>query len=173
MPIHNADIAAIFEEIADLLEIESANMFRVRSYRNASHILQELGKDVRTMVEKGDDLTKLLSIGDDLANKIREIIETGHCTMLDKLHKQLSSTVTELPKIPGLGLKRVRALYHELDSHTMEQLQLQLQHAAREHRIQTLLGFGVGQAWRGWLEKQDVLNTQPLKELRSLLRCTM
>ena len=66
MPIHNADIAAIFEEIADLLEIESANVFRVRAYRNAARILQELGKDARAMVEKGEDLTKLPGIGDDL-----------------------------------------------------------------------------------------------------------
>lgn len=138
MPIHNADIAAVLEGIADLLEIENANIFRVRAYRNASHILQELGKDVRTMVEKADDLTKLPGIGDDLAHKIQELVETGHCTMLDKLHQQLPATVTELLKIPGLGPKRVRTLYHELDIRTMEQLQ----RAVRNHRIQTLPGFG-------------------------------
>lgn len=138
MPIHNADIAAIFEEIANLLEIESANVFRIRAYRNASRILQELGKDIRTMVQKGEDLTKLPGIGDDLANKLKEIVETGHCAMLDKLHKQLPSTITELLKIPGLGPKRVSALYHELDIHTMEQLQ----RAVRDHRIQHLPGFG-------------------------------
>lgn len=138
MPIHNADIAVIFEEIADLLEIESANVFRVRAYRNAARTLQELGKDVRAMAENDEDLTRLPGIGDDLAAKIREIVETGHCAMLDKLHKQLPSTITELLKIPGLGPKRVRALYHELDIHTMEQLQ----RAVRDHRIQALPGFG-------------------------------
>lgn len=138
MPIHNADIAAIFEEIADLLEIDSANVFRVRAYRNAARTFQELGKDARTMVEKDDDLTRLPGIGDDLAHKIREIVETGHCVMLDKLHKQLPSTITELLKIPGLGPKRVSALYHELDIHTMAQLQ----RAVRDHRIQALPGFG-------------------------------
>lgn len=138
MPVHNADIAAIFEEIADLLEIESANVFRVRAYRNAARTLQELGKDVRAMVEKGDELTKLPGIGDDLANKIREIVETGHCSMLDKLHQQLPATIAELLKIPGLGPKRVGVLYHELDIHTMEQLQ----RALRDHRVQALPGFG-------------------------------
>lgn len=138
MPIHNADIAAIFEEIADLLEIEGANTFRVRAYRNAARTMQELGKDVRTMVQTGEDLTRLPGIGEDLANKIREITDTGHCTMLDKLHQQLPSTVAELLKIPGLGPKRVKALYHELDIHTMEQLQ----RAVRDHRIQNLPGFG-------------------------------
>ncbi|SFL70899.1 DNA polymerase/3'-5' exonuclease PolX [Nitrosomonas communis] len=138
MPIHNADIAAIFEEIADLLEIENNNVFRVRAYRNASRYLQEMGKDVRTMVQKGEDLTSLPGIGEDLANKIQEIVETGHCSVLDKLHKQLPSTITELLKIPGLGPKRVKTLYHELDIHTMEQLQ----RAVRDHRIQSLAGFG-------------------------------
>ena len=88
MPIHNADIAAIFEEIADLLEIENSNVFRVCAYRNASRYLQELGKDIRSMVQRGEDLTILPGIGEDLANKIQEIVETGHGSVLDKLHKQ-------------------------------------------------------------------------------------
>ncbi|AKH38082.1 MULTISPECIES: DNA polymerase/3'-5' exonuclease PolX [Nitrosomonas] len=139
MPIHNADIAAIFEEMADLLEIENSNnVFRVRAYRNASRYLQEMGKDVRIMVQRGEDLTIIPGIGEDLANKIQEIVETGHCSVLDKLHKQLPSTITELLKIPGLGPKRVKTLYQELDIHTMEQLQ----RAVRDHRIQSLAGFG-------------------------------
>lgn len=138
MPVHNADIAAIFEEIADLLEIEGANVFRVRAYRNAARILQELGRDVRAMLHKGEDLTELPGIGDDLAGKIREIAETGRCAALDKLHKKLPPAITELLKIPGLGPKRVKALYHELDIHTVEQLQ----RAVRDHRIRSLAGFG-------------------------------
>lgn len=73
MPVRNADIAAIFEEIADLLEIDGANVFRIRAYRNAARILQELGKDVRQMVQKGEDLTELPGIGTDLAAKVKEI----------------------------------------------------------------------------------------------------
>lgn len=138
MPIHNADIAAVFEEIADLLEIEGANVFRVRAYRNAARTLQELGKDVRAMVQKEEDLTELPGIGDDLAGKIKEIVETGRCATLDKLHKQLPPAITELLKIPGLGPKRVKALYHELDVHTVEQLQ----RAVRDHRVRQLAGFG-------------------------------
>jgi len=138
MPIHNADIAAIFEEIADLLEIEGANVFRVRAYRNAARTLQELGRDVRAMVQREEDLTELPGIGEDLAGKIKEIVDTGRCAALDKLHKQLPPAMTELLKIPGLGPKRVKALYHELDIHTVEQLQC----AVRDHRIRALPGFG-------------------------------
>jgi len=59
MPGHNADIAAIFSEIADLLEIEQANPFRIRAYRNAARIVGELGREVRTMLECGEDLKAL------------------------------------------------------------------------------------------------------------------
>jgi len=138
MPVHNADIAAIFEGIASLLEIEGANVFRVRAYRNAARTLQELGKDLRAMVQSGEDLTALPGIGEDLAGKIREIVETGHCAALDKLHKRMPPAITELLKIPGLGPKRVKTLYHELDIHTTEQLH----RAVRDQRIRQLPGFG-------------------------------
>lgn len=77
MPVHNADLAAVFEEIADRLEIEGTNPFRIRAYRNAARQLQAMGVPVADMVAKGEDLTELPSIGEDLAAKIKEIAETG------------------------------------------------------------------------------------------------
>lgn len=138
MPVHNADIAAVFEEIADLLEIQGANPFRIRAYRNAARILTELSQDVRTLLEKGDDLTRLPGIGDDLVAKITEIVTTGSCGLLLRLHKELPPAVTELLHIPGLGPKRVKTLYHDLDVQTIEQLY----RAARDGRIRALPGFG-------------------------------
>jgi len=138
MPKHNADIVAVFEEIADLLEIQGANPFRIRAYRNAARIVSELSQEVSRMLEKGEDLTELPGIGDDLAGKIREIVSSGHCSLLDRLHAELPSVVTELLKIPGLGPKRVKALYHDLDVQTIEQLH----RAARDGRIRELPGFG-------------------------------
>ena len=138
MPIHNADIAAIFEEIADLLEIQGANPFRIRAYRNAARTLGELSQDVRMLVEKGDDLKRLPGIGDDLSARIREIVATGSCSLLARLHTELPPAVVELLKIPGLGPKRVKALYHDLEVQTVEQLY----RAARDGRIRALPGFG-------------------------------
>ena len=138
MPVHNADITAVFEEIADLLEIEGANPFRIRAYRNAVRILSELSQDARVLLEKGDDLKRLPGIGDDLAAKITEIVATGSCSLLQRLHKELPPAITELLHIPGLGPKRVKALYHDLDVQTMEQLY----RAARDGRIRALPGFG-------------------------------
>jgi DNA polymerase (family X) len=139
MPVHNADLAAVFEEIADRLEIEGTNPFRIRAYRNAARQLQAMGVPVADMVTKGEDLTELPSIGEDLAAKIKEIVDTGQCQALEKLRKKMPPTVTQLLQIPGLGPKRVRTLYHELDVQTLEQLR----RAALDHRIRELSGFGV------------------------------
>lgn len=138
MPKHNADIAVIFEEIADLLEIQGANPFRIRAYRNAARIVGELSQEVSRLLEKGEDLTELPGIGDDLAAKIKEIVDSGHCSLLDRLHTELPPAITELLKIPGLGPKRVKALYHDLEVQTVEQLY----RAARDGRIRALPGFG-------------------------------
>jgi len=138
MPKHNADIAAVFEEIADLLEIQGANPFRMRAYRNAARVVGELSQEISRLLEKGEDLTELPGIGDDLAGKIKEIAGSGHCSLLDRLHTELPPAITELLKIPGLGPKRVKALYHDLDVQTLEQLY----RAARDGKIRDLPGFG-------------------------------
>src|SRR3990167_64516 len=113
MPIVNADVAAVFDEIADLLEVQGANAFRVRAYRNAARLLSELGRSVKTMLEQGEDIDALPGIGPDLAGKIAEVVATGTCAQLESLRKELPPAVTELLKIQGLGPKRVRALHHE------------------------------------------------------------
>ncbi len=138
MPVHNADIATVFEEIADRLEIQGANPFRIRAYRNAARTLGELPQEAQALLEQGGDLTRLPGIGDDLAAKIREIVDTGHCSLLERLRRELPPAVTELLQIPGLGPKRVKALYHDLEVQTVEQLY----RAARDGRIRALPGFG-------------------------------
>lgn len=138
MSKHNADIAVIFEEIADLLEIQEANPFRIRAYRNAARIVGELSQEITQLLEKGEDLTQLPGIGDDLADKMREIVNSGRCSLLERLHAELPPAITELLRIPGLGPKRVKALYHDLDIQTIEQLY----RAAHDGRIRVLPGFG-------------------------------
>ena len=138
MPVLNPDIARVFDEIADLLEIEDANPFRVRAYRNAARLVQGLSRDVKTMVEAGEDLTELPGIGEDLAKKMIEMVTTGHCSFLEKLKKQTPPALAELLKVPSLGPRRVKALWHELDVETVEQLA----RAAQEKRIRNIPGFG-------------------------------
>jgi DNA polymerase (family 10) len=138
MPVHNADIAAIFMEIADLLEIEGENPFRVRAYRNAARSVGELGRSVQTMISKGEDLKRVPGVGADLDSKIREIVATGTCTLLQHLRGTLPPAIADLLQIPGLGPKRVRALHEALAVETQEQLAC----AAREGQIRKLPSFG-------------------------------
>lgn len=138
MPVHNADIAAVFEEIADLLEIKDENPFRVRAYRNAARTVGELGRDLAVVLEREGELPKLPGVGPDLAGKIREICASGTCALLERLHRELPPAISELLKIPGLGPKRVRQLYDSLDVKTVEDLK----RAAGAGRIRELPGFG-------------------------------
>ncbi len=138
MRIHNADVAALLEEIAALLEIEGANPFRVRAYRFAARTLRDLTHDVAEMVAKGEDLTALPGIGEDLAGKIKDIVATGTTAVLEQERKKVPATLTELLHIPGLGPKRVQTLSQALKVRTLADLE----QAAREGRIQALPGFG-------------------------------
>lgn len=138
MTVHNAEVATAFEEMADLLEIEGANPFRVRAYRFAARTLRDLPAEVAEMVAKGEDLTSLPGIGDDLAGKIKEILATGTAAAIEAQRKRVPATLTELLRIPGLGPKRVKTLAHELKIRSLSELQT----AAQAGRVRTLAGFG-------------------------------
>ena len=138
MPVHNADVAAIFTEIADLLELEQANPFRVRAYRSAARVIDDLDHDVVTMVNEGADLTELPGVGEDLAGKICEIVTTGQSRLLCQLREATPPALTHLLAVPGLGPKRVQTLHRDLHIRTLEQLA----RAARTGRIHQLPGFG-------------------------------
>ena len=138
MTVHNAEVATAFEEMADLLEIEGANPFRVRAYRFAARTLRDLPVEVGEMVAKGEDLTSLPGIGDDLAGKIKEILATGTAAAIEAQRKRVPATLTGLLRIPGLGPKRVKTLAHELKIRSLSELQT----AAQAGRVRTLAGFG-------------------------------
>ncbi len=139
MPIYNSDIADIFDEIADYLEIDAdENPFRIRAYRNAARSVRGLGAELKDLVAQKEDLTKLPGIGKELAAKILEILQTGSTHALKNLQDKIPAEVIQILKIPNLGPKRVRVLYHDLKIQSLKQL---LQ-AAQEGRISSLPGFG-------------------------------
>ncbi|VWB09369.1 DNA polymerase/3'-5' exonuclease PolX [Burkholderia lata] len=138
MPIHNAGCAAVFAEIADMLEIQGANPFRVRAYRNAARTIADYGRDIPTMIANGDDLGKIPSIGPDLASKLREIAATGTCELQQTLRHALPGAIVELLDVPGLGAKRVKALHDALHVDSLEQLRAE----AKSGHVRELPGFG-------------------------------
>ncbi len=138
MPVQNLLIATALEEIADRLELQDANPFRVRAYRNAARTVREFPRDLKSVIDRGEVLPRLPGIGADLAGKIGELARTGHCALLDHLRAGMPASITELLQVPGLGPKRVRTLWHDLGVQTPEQAL----RAARDGRIGRLHGFG-------------------------------
>jgi DNA polymerase (family 10) len=143
MPVHNADIASAFEEIADLLELGDENPFRIRAYRNAARIVGGLSLDLAAALAVGKELPKLPGIGEDLSGKIREIAASGSCKLLQKLRGRFPAGITELLRLPGVGPKRVRAL-HQANIDSLEDLR----RAARAGKLPALPGFGEKTAHR-------------------------
>lgn len=138
MPVHNSEISDIFNDVADLLEIHGSNAFRVRAYRNAARTIEGLSRSAADMVSEGEDLSQLSGIGKDLANKIKEIVKTGKLSMLEDLKKEVPFELSHFMDIPGLGPRRVHAIYNELGVKTIGELKK----AAEEHRIQQIEGLG-------------------------------
>jgi len=138
MPVHNAEIAAALNQLADLLEIEGENPFRVRAYRNAAQTIQALSRSVADMIAAGEDLTKLPGIGEAIAKKMIEFVETGKLSALEKEAKHVPPSLSELLKIPSLGPKRVHLLYEKLKIKDYADLEK----ALRSGQVSQLDGFG-------------------------------
>jgi len=138
--IENAEVARIFREIADLLEIQDANAFRIRAYRNAARTVEELS-DAAARIAREDParLTQLPGIGKGLAGKIAEICETGTLGTLTELQREAPPGALELMRLPGLGPKRARFLCDTLKIHSIADLEK----AAKAARIRSIRGFGV------------------------------
>ena len=131
----NQKIAAQFHEIADLLELENANVFRIRAYRTGASILQNLPKSVAKISRA--DLPKISGIGVDLADKIVEFRETGKIKFLEKKKRGFPRGFLEILRIPGLGPKTARRLHTELNIRNVRELE----RAAKRGELETLEGI--------------------------------
>lgn len=137
--MQNAAIAALLEEYAELLELQGANAFRVRAYRNAARTIESSTQSIADLVNAPThDLTQLAGVGKDLAEKIETIVRTQTLPALEELRAEFPPDVLQMLRIPGLGPKKVAALIDQLQVQTLADLQA----AADAHRISTLKGFG-------------------------------
>lgn len=134
----NAEIAAAFEEMADLLEFQGANAFRVRAYRNAARSIADLAPAVASMVAEEQDLTTLDGVGDDIAAKIALLVETGTFPQLEKLRDEVPRSALEMMRVSGVGPKKAAAIYKELGVDSREALRA----ACEQQQVRALKGFG-------------------------------
>ncbi len=138
MPVQNAEIAAMFDQAAELLEIGGENQFRVRAYRRAAREIEGLPKAVASLLKSGRDLSELPGIGKDLAGKIADIVKTGHFGLLDTLKRKLPGELGDMAALPELGPKRIKLLYDRLKVRTLKDLR----QAIKTGRLREVSGFG-------------------------------
>ncbi|MFV1965899.1 MAG: DNA polymerase/3'-5' exonuclease PolX [Pirellulaceae bacterium] len=135
----NAHIADAFEQVADLLEFQNANPFRVRAYRNGARKIRDLPQPAKKIVEDSDRrITDIEGIGKDLAEKIATLVATGELPQLAQLLEEIPESVLTLMRVPGLGPKKAAVLFHELGITTLAQLKEDCERG----RVCTLKGFG-------------------------------
>lgn len=138
MPVQNAEIAAMFDQAADLLEIQGENQFRVRAYRRAARTIEGLPESACAMLARDEDLSELPGIGKDLAGKIADIVESGRFDLLEQLKKKLPGQLGDMAALPGLGPKRIKLLYDKAKVRTLDDLRKAIQGG----RLHGLHGFG-------------------------------
>ncbi len=132
----NSQIVDIFEKIADILEVQDENPFRIRAYRKAAQIIGNLSEDISKLTDK-HDLRKLPGIGEDLAAKIEEFLKTGKISAYEKLTKKIKPVLLDMLNIPGVGPKTAKLLYEELKIKSL----VELESKAKAHKIRSLPGM--------------------------------
>lgn len=134
----NFEIAFIFSDIADMLEIKGENFFKIRAYRKAAHVIGNLPSDIRDVMIQ-TPLEEIDGIGKTLSGKIQEILKTGTCRFYEDLKRELPRGLVEMLRIPGLGAKKVRFIYDTLHISSIDELEK----AAKSHQLRILPGMGV------------------------------
>lgn len=134
----NSEIARVFQDMADLLELKEENIFKIRAYRRAAQIIERLPKEMSAMVERGEDLQKIPGIGEAIAKKSAELIYSGKLEAYENLKAEFPEGITNLLEIPGIGPKTAHRLATELMISSAEQLE----QAIREGKVAHLFRMG-------------------------------
>jgi DNA polymerase (family 10) len=131
------EIAAVLEQVAALLELKGENPFKIRAYTNAARSLETFGGNISNLQDE-EGLSKIPGIGKSIAEKIKELAATGSLKYLEKLRTEFPAAILELFSISGLGAKKIKALYDQLQVSSVEQLR----QACETGRVAELPGFG-------------------------------
>ena len=133
----NQFVADVLYQIADLLDLKGEIFFKTRAYRTAAQAIEVLDEDIEVVAKEGR-LREIPGVGEALAKKIKELIDTGKLEYFEKLKKEIPMGLLNMLKIPGLGPKKVAAVYQHLGVKTIEELR----QACLEGKLRTLDGFG-------------------------------
>jgi len=118
----NAAVAQVFQDMADLLELQEENPFKIRAYQRAAHTIVDLPVELGQVMKEGR-LREIPGIGEAIAKKITELLTTGHLEAYEKLRSQFPEGISSLMAIHGVGPKTVMRLYNELGISTVDDLE--------------------------------------------------
>lgn len=135
--MNNKEIARIFSEIADILEIQGANVFKVRAYQKAARIVENLSEPLEPLYREGK-LEEIEGIGKGIAEKIAEAFDTGFVTEHQELLASIPEGLLSLLEVPGMGPKKAKLVYDELGITSIAALK----EAAEAGKLQSLPGMG-------------------------------
>ena len=135
----NHKIADMLNRIADLLEVQEADGFRVRAYRSGAQTVRQTEQSIAALVHKqgAEALEALPAIGETQARLIAEYVTTGRSALLDRLKGEVS-TEDLFARVPGIGDELAKRIVSELDIHSLEELEA----AAHDGRLRKVEGFG-------------------------------
>ena len=130
-------ISEVLQQIATLLELKNENPFKIRAYTNAARSIETFGGNLSDLQDE-EALAKIPGIGKAIAAKISELSATGSLKYLKELQAEFPAAIFELFSLPGLGAKKIKALYDKLQISSMDQLLK----ACESGRVAELPGFG-------------------------------
>ncbi len=135
--IDKTQVAALLDEMAQLLELDGASTFEVRAYQNASRAIGGLEGDIGEIVAR-NGLVGVPSLGKSIIAKVTALVTTGHMSQYDDLIARIPEGMRQMLRIPGLGPKRIRQINQALDITTLDELK----QAAESGALASLPGFG-------------------------------
>ena len=134
----NSEVAKVFQDIADLLELKGENVFKIRAYQKAARAIEHYPRELKAMIDEGEDLQSIPGVGEAIAKKATELITTGKLGYYESLKADFPQGITNLLAIPGIGPKTANKLSGELGISSVDELE----RAINEGRVAQLFRLG-------------------------------
>jgi DNA polymerase (family 10) len=136
--LKNSEVARVFQDVADLLELKDENVFKIRAYQKAARSIEYHPRELEVMINDGEDLQSIPGVGEAIAKKATELITTGKLAYYENLKAEFPEGITNLLSIPGIGPKTASKLSRELGVTTVDELD----RAIGEGRVARLFRVG-------------------------------
>lgn len=140
--MRNIEMAWIFNELAELLELKGEDIFKIRAYRKAAEVLAKLKEPIAELYSRRQ-LSDIAGVGKAIEAKIKEILETGQLAKHQELLKEIPPGVLEIKQLPGIGANRAKVLYEKLGVTSLNELE----QAAQDRKVRKLKGFSGKLEW--------------------------